>query len=439
MAAGPLTAATVQPAKRVRGRLAVPGDKSISHRYAILAALAEGRSSIDGFAPGADCLATLSCLRGLGVAAIIRSHPSHHGGPSLSVDIAGRGLRGLTPPSGHLDAQNSGTTMRLLAGVLAAHKFSATLTGDDSLRRRPMRRVIDPLERMGALIHANDDRPPLRIEGADLRGIRYALPVASAQVQSAVLLAGLQADGSTTVVEAVPTRNHTELAMAAFGADIERSAGAVRVDGGRPLQGHALTVPGDCSSAAALAVAAAALPGSDVELLNVGLNPTRTAWLKALEQIGASVDVDEEQTIEGEPRGRVRIRHGALRPLAVGSADVASLIDELPVLAALAAHGGELTVRGAAELRLKESDRISALVRGFRALGVEADETDDGFHVRGARPARGGVVDAAGDHRLAMAFALVALGATGPTAIVGADCVAISFPGFFDLLDSMAA
>jgi 3-phosphoshikimate 1-carboxyvinyltransferase len=327
--------------------------------------------------------------------------------------------------------------MRMLAGVLAAHPFAATLVGDRSLSRRPMRRVIEPLTRMGARIQASDDHPPLTVIGGDLHGIEYAPEVPSAQVKSAVLLAGLQASGRTRVIEPARTRDHTERALQAFGATVHTRPQAVAIDGGQRLTARELVVPGDLSSAAFWAVAAAALPGSDLEIEHVGLNPTRSALLDVLERAGAIVDRDVRSNEGGEPRGTARIRHGSLKALVIGPEEVPELIDELPALAALATFGGELTVTGAAELRLKESDRISALADGLRALGGDVDELPDGFHVRGARRLRGGLADSAGDHRLAMAFAIAALGADGPSSIAGAEAVDVSYPGFFATLETV--
>jgi 3-phosphoshikimate 1-carboxyvinyltransferase len=412
----------------------VPGDKSISHRYALLAALAHGRSTIRNYSTGADCASTLACLRALGVQI---DTAAGRDGRGPTVRIVGRGLRGLHRPAAALDAGNSGTTMRLLSGVLAAHGFTAVITGDESLRRRPMRRVIEPLTLMGARVDGDGDRPPLTITGADLRPIDYAVPVPSAQVKSAVLLAGLQTPGETTVREAASTRDHTELAVRVFGGRLTAAGGGITVSGGAPLAAAELEVPGDVSSSTFWAVTAAALPGSDVELTDLGLNPTRTALFDVLERAGAIVERAIESEAGAEPRGRIRVRHGSLRPLTIGEEDVPALIDELPALAAMATHGGEIHVTGAAELRVKESDRISALAAGLRALGAEITELPDGFHVRGRRPLTGGTAHAAHDHRLAMAFAVAALGASGPSLITGADAVAVSYPGFFETLAAL--
>ncbi|MBP1633926.1 MAG: aroA [Acidobacteria bacterium] len=419
----------VRPATRFAGRLHVPGDKSISHRYALLAALAEGPSVLRGFAPGADAAATCACLRALG--AEVRAD-----GPTLT--IIGRGPGGLCSPEGPLDAANSGTTARLIAGVVAGLPISATVVGDPSLSRRPMERVAAPLRRMGARVALREGRLPMSIEGGSLAGIDFAPDIPSAQVKSAVLLAGLQARGVTRVIEAVPTRNHTELALARFGAAVEAAPGLAAIEGGQRLRGIEASIPGDFSSAAFWLVAAAGVPGGRVTIDGVGLNPTRTALLGALRRAGAGVEVEADASEGGEePAGRVTVRHRHIGDLVVRPDEVAGLIDELPALAALATFGGSVTVSGAAELRVKESDRIAALAAGLAALGGDVEERADGFTVRGGRPLRGGDADAAGDHRLAMAFAVAALGARSPSAIGGAGAVAISYPGFFETLASL--
>jgi 3-phosphoshikimate 1-carboxyvinyltransferase len=425
----------VQPAARVRGRVRPPGDKSVSHRYALLAAIADGSSTIEGYSTGGDCASTIDCLRRLGVS--IEETGRDAAGRRLRV--AGRGLRGLVRPAGPLDAGNSGSTMRMLSGILAAQPFLAELTGDDSLRRRPMRRIIVPLERMGARIGSRDGRPPLSIQGtATLQPIDFHTDVPSAQVKSAVLLAGLHADGLTRVTEAVQTRDHTERGLRAFGVDVLLQDRAVAVRGGQRLQGAALQVPGDVSSAAFWMAAAASLPGSEIVIDDVGLNPTRTGILDILRRMGADV-VREGGEALTEPMGRLVVRHRDLVPAEIAPAEVPGVIDELPVLAALATHGGELVVTGAEELRVKESDRISALADGLRRMGADIDERPDGFHVRGQRRLRGGEVDARHDHRLAMAFAIAALGATGPTTIHDAGAAAVSYPEFFSVLESLRA
>ena len=439
MSAAGTSNATITPARALRGRLRVPGDKSISHRYAILAALADGVSNVTGYADGADCRATLRCLRALGVTIGPGPEAGDAGAAGRPLTIHGRGLGGLAPPTGPLDAGNSGTTMRLLAGVLAAHPFRTVITGDGSLRRRPMRRVIEPLARMGATLDAAEGRPPLTVHGGPLTGIEFAPPVASAQVKTAVLLAGLHAAGMTRVFEALPTRDHTERALLGFGAAVRRDSAGVTVSGGTGLRAADLAVPGDPSSAAFWAAAAAALPGSEVEIDAVGLNPTRTAYLDVLRRAGAQIETRVSEHAGGEPMGTLCVRHGGLRPVVVAPAEVPGLIDELPVLGALAALGGAIDVRGAAELRHKESDRIARLADGLRRLGARVEERPDGFRVDGSRRLAGGSVDAAGDHRLAMAFAVAALGAEGPSLIAGADAVDVSYPGFFAALDGLRA
>jgi 3-phosphoshikimate 1-carboxyvinyltransferase len=425
-----MLAATVAPARRLRGRLTVPGDKSIAHRYALLGALADGPSTFSHFAPGADCRSTLACLRALGV----EINAEENG----TVTLLGRGFGQLRSPSASLDAGNSGTTMRLLVGVLAGHPFTTTLVGDASLSRRPMRRVMTPLERMGARIQATDGHAPLTIQGTRLHAIAHEPETPSAQIKSAVLLAGLHSDGTTSVLEPAATRDHTERALAAFGGRVDVDGLRVSLTGGQRLQGQRLEVPGDFSSAAFWLVAAAALPGSRIEIQDVGLNPTRTALLGVLSRFGARVHAEVTTSSAGEPRGSISVEGDRTGSLDIAPEEVPSLIDELPAIAALAAHGGQVTVRGAGELRVKESDRIAALVAGFRALGIEADERTDGFVIAGpmagsSRPS-GGRADARGDHRMAMAFAVAALAAERPSTIDGSDAVAISYPGFFETL-----
>lgn len=426
----------VQPTARVRGRVRPPGDKAISHRYAILGALANGQTTIHGYSTGGDPASTAACLRGLGIhiEAIGRDDTGLH------MRVVGRGLGGLAAPATTLDAGNSGSTMRMLAGVLAAHGFTSTITGDSSLQRRPMRRVITPLERMGARIASVDGRPPLTIDGtAAIKPITYEPDVPSAQVKTAVLLAGLHAEGLTQVVEPVATRDHTERALRAFGVQVDVDGRTVSLRGRQPLTGCALQVPGDVSSAAFWLCAGAALPGSEVQLDDVGLNPSRSGILDILTRMGADIEIEPGPTTEGEPMGRVVVRHGGQRAVDIRPEEVPGVIDELPVLAALATHGGELRVTGASELRVKESDRISALAEGLRRMGGEIDEFPDGFHVHGGRRLTGGEVDAHHDHRLAMAFAIAALGARGPTTVHGAAAAAVSYPEFFQVLESLRA
>jgi 3-phosphoshikimate 1-carboxyvinyltransferase len=423
---------TVPRVARVAGSVRVPGDKSISHRYAMLAAIADGVSRLDGYAPGADCAATLACLERLGVA-VTRD---------ARVTIEGLGARGLRAPRVPLDAANSGTSMRLFAGLLAAHPFTSEIGGDASLSSRPMRRVIEPLTRMGATIESADGRPPLTIHGGDLRGLAYTPDVPSAQVKSAVLLAGLHAAGQTTVVEPAPTRDHTERALHAFGGRVRIDGRAITIDGGQRLRAIEATIPGDFSSAVFWLVLAAGTPGSDLVLEHVGLNPSRIAAITVLRRAGARIDLDQtgaDGKSGGEPVGSVRVGFDNPASFDIAPDEVPGLIDEIPALAALAAMqaGVSMTVRGASELRVKESDRIAMLARGFGALGARVTEYPDGFTIEGG-PLAGGEADAAGDHRLAMAFAIAGSRARGPVAIAGAEAVAVSYPGFFDELERLA-
>jgi 3-phosphoshikimate 1-carboxyvinyltransferase len=416
----------------------VPGDKSISHRYLMLGAIADGVTSVTHLAPGADVASTVGCLRALGVEI---EHPAPH-----AVRIHGRGRRALQESHTPLDAGNSGTTMRLMSGLLAGCPFRTTLVGDQSLSRRPMRRVIEPLAAMGARIESVDGHAPLEIHGGRLTAMTWHSKVASAQVKSAVMLAGLVPPGITTVVEPLPTRDHSERAFPAFGLSVTSSAVAddalvppagpvtIAVPGEQEAVAprSPLHVPGDPSSAAVWAAAAAALPGSSVELVGVCLNPFRLGFIRTLERMGAEVTITADQEVGGERVGRIRVAHGGHREAVIAPAEVPSLIDELPVLAARAALGGRLEVSGASELRVKESDRITALVSGFRAMGVDAVERPDGFVIDGARRPTGGTADAASDHRLVMAFTLVALGSSGASTVTDAGAVAVSYPGFAD-------
>jgi 3-phosphoshikimate 1-carboxyvinyltransferase len=405
----------------LRGMASVPGDKSVSHRAALIAGVAKGTSVIRGWSPAGDCRSTLAVLRALGV-------DVRHDGDIVTIT----GRADLFAPGDPLDCGRSGTTMRLLAGLLAGHQGRFILTGDDQLLRRPMERVALPLRVMGAAVETGPDgRPPLSIDGGSLTGIEYELPVASAQVKSAVLLAGLRAEGPTTVVEPVPTRDHTERLLAAAGVRLHRSkaTGHVRVHPGRP-EALELSVPGDPSSAAVLLAAAAVLPGSDLLLRQVGLNPTRTGFLPVLDRMGNPAVVED---VRGgiEPAGDLRIRHRPLRGIAVTAGDVPGVIDELPLIALLGTQAEGVTeVRGAGELRVKESDRIVGLVRGLGALGATIDELPDGFVIQGPTPLHGGRCDALTDHRLAMTFTLAGLIASGPVRVDGMEFVDDSFPAF---------
>jgi 3-phosphoshikimate 1-carboxyvinyltransferase len=424
------SAQIVEPATRVAGELRVPGDKSIGHRALMLAALAQGESRIDGLPEGEDVAATVACLRSLGVS-IERS-----GGP---VRVHGRGWRSFGPPHGPLDCANSGTTMRLMLGILSGSWVSATLDGDASLRRRPMARVIEPLRSMGAGIQSQDGRAPLTVTGARLQGRRHVLSVPSAQVKSALLLAGLSASGPTTVVEPMPTRDHTERLLRAMGTDVTTTAdGVVIRPSHQPLRPIDLSVPGDFSSAAFWMAAAALRPGWSVTIRDIGLNPSRTAFLDLLESMGAEIHVDEGDA-GVEPLGSVTVTGRRLRAITIGAADVAAAIDEMPALLSVATQAeGTTIIEGAAELRVKESDRLATMSEGLRRMGAIVDERADGVSIQGQASLLGATVDSHGDHRIAMALAVAGLVASGPTTIEGADCVAISYPDFFADLRELA-
>jgi len=414
----------LSPIRTISGRLAIPGDKSISHRYVLFGALAEGRTRITHLSPGADVRASLQCVESLG-AGVSREDGT--------VVVEGWGEAGPGSPASPLDCMNSGTTMRLLMGMLAGYPVTATLVGDASLSGRPMRRVLDPLAAMGASLDSQEGRAPIVVRGGSLRGIEWTPSAASAQIKSAILLAGLRAAGITRVREPAETRDHTERAFPLFGLQCRVDGREVSVHGGQQAVAPAapLRVPGDPSSAAVWAAMAAALPGSDVVLTDVALNPRRLGFVAALERLGAVVTVTTDRELGGEPVGTIQITYDTCRDTVIEAAEVPGLIDELPVLAACAAFGRRLEVHGAEELRVKESDRITALVTGLRGLGVHAEEYPDGFLIDGhAATPTGGHVDAVHDHRLVMAFALVALGAAGPSVIDSADSVAVSYPGF---------
>jgi 3-phosphoshikimate 1-carboxyvinyltransferase len=426
----------VTPIKRLRGELCLPGDKSISHRAAMIASIAHGESTLENFSSAQDCAATLDCMQALGVR--IEKNGS-------SVSIFGTGPTALQKPAQILNAQNSGTTMRLLSGILAGEPFETTITGDDSLLGRPMRRVAEPLRLMGAEVELEPNGcAPLRIKGQrPLRAVEYQLPIASAQIKSAVLLAGLAADGITTVEEPTPTRDHTELLLKEFGAPIERNGRKISLRGGVELTSRNLFVPGDISSAAFFIAAAVSLPGSDLLIRNVGLNPTRTAFLSALRMLGAEIVVSDERLEGGEPVGSLRIRGETLkesRSLEISGAEVSNLIDELPLLGFLAASiGCEMTLREAGELRVKESDRIAATAQNLARMGARVEERTDGWYIKDGSKLHGASLSAFGDHRIAMGCAVAALSAQGSSRIEGAaNSVAVSLPEFWRLLKSVS-
>ncbi len=420
----------IEPGGVLKGRVRVPGDKSISHRSIMLASIAEGVTRISGFLEGDDAIATMNAFRALGVRV---------DGPERGdVTVHGAGLHGLKPPAAPLDCGNAGTAMRLLAGLLAGQRFDCELTGDESLRRRPMKRVADPLNRMGASIEtAEGGRPPLRVRGGrKLTGIDYALPMASAQVKSALLLVGLYADGRTCVTEPAPTRDHTERMLEAFGCTVERKGRTVCVRGGATLRATTIEVPADISSAAFFLVGAAMVPGSDLTLEYVGMNPTRTGVIEILRLMGADLEMRNERLAGGEPVADIRVRGTALRGVAVPPQLVPLAIDEFPALFVAAANAnGTTVVTGAAELRVKESDRIQVMADGLQALGAHAEPTRDGMRVTGGSY-HGGRVSSHDDHRAAMAFAMAGLRASGAVTVTDCANVTTSFPGFVGLARS---
>jgi len=422
--------AIVRPARNIAGALRLPGDKSISHRYAMLAAIAEGTTRLENFSTGADCASTLGCLAALGVE-VERTENA--------VVIHGSGPK-LQPPKMPLDCGNSGSTMRMLSGLLAGQSFSSELLGDDSLSRRPMARIIAPLEKMGAKIAAeNGGRPPLRIMGTQLKAIDYKMPIASAQVKSALLFAGLFAEGDTCVEEPVRTRDHGELALRAFGAEVIQQGNQARIAGGQRLHAIDAEIPGDLSSAAFFLCAAALFPGSRLLISGLLMNPTRARLLDILILMGVGISLAELEDKHGELVGSVEVDGRDLRGALIAGADTAALIDEIPVLAAIAPYTATgIEVRDAKELRVKESDRIAAIVTNLRAMGAEVEELEDGLKIPGRQSLRGAEIDSFADHRIAMAFAVAALRAKGETIIHRADAAVISCPGFYAALEALS-
>ena len=423
----------VEPVPALAGHVAVPGDKSISHRALLVGAIAEGETRISGFGRSADTESTIGALRALGVAV--------HEDDVDELRVAGVGLRGLAEPPAPIDCGNAGTLMRLVTGILVGQRGRFELVGDDSLSARPMERVALPLRRMGGRVATTDGHAPLAIEGAPLHAIDYELPLPSAQVKSAVLLAGLLAKGETTVVEPLPTRDHTERLLERAGATVRRRPRSVSVHGAERLRLESVEIPGDFSSAAPLLVAALTVPGSELTVHGVGLNPRRTGLLDVLEHMGARIAVYNRRQIGGEQAGDVEVRSSELVGASVSAAEVPALVDELPLLALAACHArGDTIVRGASELRAKESDRIEGVVEELRRVGATVRATRDGFRVKGV-PARlrGGIFDSRGDHRLAMLGAVAGISSRDGVDLRGADAVDASFPGFFDLLGQLTA
>jgi 3-phosphoshikimate 1-carboxyvinyltransferase len=435
----------IKPARRLNGRCHLPGDKSISHRAALIAACANGTSHISNFSTSQDCAATLSCLQALGVSLERQG---------TRIRVEGKGLRGLSPPARPLDCDNSGTTMRLLAGMLAAQDFPTILTGDDSLRLRPMKRIIEPLERMGAQILSRDGLPPLQITGnKTLKAIRYALPVPSAQVKSCVLLAGLHAEGRTEIIERNGlTRDHTERMLQWFGVSIEigsdnheTESRTCAVIGPTSFSARDVRVPGDFSAAAFFVAAAALMAGSEIEIEAVGLNPTRTQFLDTLRALGAQVDIGAKREESNEPVGSINVSGSNLREniekelsLTISGPLSAALIDELPLLAVVGSQlPTGLMIRDARELRFKETDRIAATAKNLKSMGAAVEEFEDGLRVVGTAHLKGAALESFGDHRVAMAFSVAALLADGESEMAGSDCVSVSFPEFFAVMEAL--
>ena len=431
---------TIRPIHSLTGGLELPGDKSISHRYALLAALAEGTSELRNFAAARDCHSTLGCIKALGAGVAINGS---------TVQITGHGSRGLKSSWRTLDAENSGTTIRLLSGILSGQSFNSRITGDASLQKRPMKRVITPLRQMGADIRGRDDNfPPLEIHGGKLQAIHYKMPMASAQVKSAILLAGLFAEGETSVTEPAATRDHTELALHEFGAAVQKAGrtltiqGVAAGNGKSPLHPVSFEIPGDLSSAVFFIAAASLLRHSNLYISNVGLNPTRSAILDLFSQMGAAVTVVNLESKQGELVGALSIKGAQLRGGVISGDSVPLLIDELPMLAALGPYTEQgIEIRDAGELRVKESDRIAALAENLKRMGAKVEERPDGLRVEGcsAGKLRGAEIDPRGDHRIAMAFAIAALAASGETRILDVDCAAVSYPAFFQELRRLSA
>lgn len=420
------------PAKRIQGEIQVPGDKSISHRAALFGGMAQGETHITNFLPGQDCLSTLACLRGLGV---------EWERQGSEVWIKGQGFRNWKEPTDILDVGNSGTTMRLLLGVLAGSPFSTTLTGDASIRTRPMRRVTDPLREMGVKVlgRQRGNYAPLTIQGGGLNGIEFLSPVASAQVKSAVLLAGLSAKGETIVSEPHLSRDHTERMLRGFGVQVSSEGRTVRVSGGADLIGQEVSIPGDISSAAFFLVLGSLISEGELLIRNVGINPTRTGLLDVLMQMGANIQIEERTEVCGEPRANLRVRPARLHGIEVRGEMIPRLIDEIPILAVAACLSkGETLIRDASELRVKESDRIRAVVEGLQGIGAKVEELPDGLRIQGGSTFLGGKASSHGDHRLAMAWCIAGLLSVEGVCVEGMEAAAVSFPNFLSILNGIA-
>jgi len=431
----------IRGCKRISGTIEVPGDKSISHRALLIGAIAEGVTTIEGCLAAEDVLSTARCLREMGVRIDGLSEDASLSGASASLSVHGVGGANFSAPQDVLDAGNSGTTMRLLLGLLAAHRFEVTIDGDESLRRRPMDRVAIPLTQMGAHIVGQGEKcyPPVSIRGGELRAIEYKMPVASAQVKSAILLAGLFADGITSVIQPAASRDHTERMLKAFGADVVVDGLKVSVIGGARLRAQHVAVPGDFSSAAFFMALAAAVPDAQITIKSVGLNPTRVGFLEALIRMGADVRIENQRAVSGEPVGDVIVTGTErLRSINICGDSIPTMIDELPLLAVLCSIAeGESLIRDAQELRIKESDRIAAMSSELSKMGANITELPDGWRIVGVRRLRGARVESGGDHRIAMSLAIAGMLADGETEIDGAECVSISFPQFWEMLEGL--
>ena len=415
----------------LKGEVSIPGDKSISHRAVMFGSLAEGTTEVTNFLQGADCLSTISCFRKLGI---------EIENTSQRILIHGKGLHGLTEPSDTLDTGNSGTTTRLISGILAGQRFTTILNGDASIQTRPMKRIMTPLSMMGADITSleGNDCAPLRICGGQLHGVSYTSPVASAQVKSCILLAGLYADAPTSVTEPVLSRNHTELMLAGFGAHITSSGTTATIEPEPDLNGMKIEVPGDISSAAYFLAAGLMIPNSEIMIKNVGINPTRDGILRVAKEMGGDITILNEKTSGGEPTCDLLVRSSSLKGVTIGGEIIPTLIDEIPMIAVMACFAeGITTIKDAQELKVKESNRIDTVVTNLKAMGAHIEATDDGMIIEGGYPLHGAVIDSHLDHRIAMSFAVGALGADGETTIEGADCVKISYPEFYQTLEKL--
>lgn len=415
----------------LKGEITVPGDKSISHRSVMFGSIAKGTTEITGFLQGADCLSTISCFQKMGVE--IENHQD-------TVLVHGRGLHGLTAPDSVLDCGNSGTTTRLISGILAGQKFSCTLTGDASIQKRPMKRIMEPLGMMGAQIKSVHDNgcAPLAITGSPLHGIHYHSKVASAQVKSSILLAGLYAEGRTQVTEPALSRNHTEIMLRFFGADVSSEGRTASILPADELYGQKIIVPGDISSAAYFIAAALLVPGSELLIKNVGINPTRDGILRVCRAMGADITLLNAVYDSGEPVADLLVRHSSLKATEIGGELIPTLIDEIPVIAVMAcAASGTTVIKDAAELKVKESNRIRTVVDNLRSMNAHVEETDDGMIIHGGKPLQGGIIESHLDHRIAMSFAVASLIANGETEIRNSDCVNISYPSFYEDLEKL--